>query len=527
MGPYRLRRQLGSGGMGQVWEAIPDDGGPAVALKWLHTGASRGRFHDEMRLGQRLAHPNIVRILGTGEHDGHPWMAMELLEGATLATLREFRPEPWPQGLVLALAHPLFAALEALHGTGVVHRDVKPSNIFLTRSGTLRLIDLGLALTQTDDRTQTGTGMLVGSVRYASPEQARGEPLDVRSDLYSAALVLFELLSGRRVYDQPTDVGVLSALMFQSVPSLAELCPGTPVALSEALSAALHRQPEQRPPGANKLWALLEAATPERAWAPRDIQAWVAAVPLYTRGQETGELPPPTALPSREGTEAAAVADQVLRNPPVVPAVGGRLSDSAPPPTSPGDAGSARARRLLLAGVTLLAVGGAYLAGTREVAPPPGPSEAPAPGTATTPPPPTASSVETGATPTPAGDGLARGDPEPAAAEPGAGTRAQRSATSVPGKVAPAPKRGKTASRSQRSTAATSPGAQPGWLTLSVEPGWARVLLDGKAIGETPLFRYRTPAGKHRVELVAPDGRRMSREVVVKPGAEARLVFRW
>ena len=183
---------------------------------------SRERFWREARAAASVSHPNVCQLYEVGEADGELFIAMELLEGESLAERLARGPIPLAESVDITLA--MLSALEAIHARGLVHRDLKPSNIFLTAHG-VKLLDFGLAraVQEAGDQTEasiTMAGMVMGTPHYMSPEQITGEPLDARSDLFAVGAILFELLVGNSAFPGKTTPQVFHAIMYEPLPSL-------------------------------------------------------------------------------------------------------------------------------------------------------------------------------------------------------------------------------------------------------------------------------------------------------------------
>jgi eukaryotic-like serine/threonine-protein kinase len=218
LGRYRVVRRLGSGGMGTVYQAEQTRIGARVALKVLHPhmgqdAGLRARFYAEAKTVNVVGHPNIVRIFDINEAPGGiHYFVMEYLEGVPMSQL----PRPLEPGLLTHLLGQACEALEAAHSAGVVHRDLKPDNLFvLQRDGmqrpSLKVLDFGVAKARLQ-RTVTLPGIVKGKPLYMSPEQARGERLDARSDLFSMGLILYESLTGKRAFDKGDEVASMYAI---------------------------------------------------------------------------------------------------------------------------------------------------------------------------------------------------------------------------------------------------------------------------------------------------------------------------
>jgi serine/threonine protein kinase/Tol biopolymer transport system component len=262
LGPYEILDAIGAGGMGEVYRARDARIGRHVAIKVLHTAL--GRFEQEVRAAGALNHPNILAIYDVGEHEGHPYLVSELLEGETLRArlrkgpLKVFAAIEYAQGIALGLA--------AAHAQSIIHRDLKPENIFLTRQGRPKILDFGLAkqiMPVAPGATVTigaapGTlpGAVMGTVGYMSPEQARGGEAGTRSDIFSFGAALYEMLAGRRAFERDAAVETLHAILKEDPPELPDkLAP----ALRRIVARCLEKDPERRFQSAADLAFALES----------------------------------------------------------------------------------------------------------------------------------------------------------------------------------------------------------------------------------------------------------------------------
>jgi eukaryotic-like serine/threonine-protein kinase len=250
-GHYRIVRLLGAGGMGAAFDAEDLESGRRVALKVLsHTLDSpeaRERFFREGRLAASINHPNSVYVFGTEEIAGTPVIAMELVSGGTLQDRVSARG-PLPVGEAVDGALQIVAGLEAAQRIGILHRDVKPSNCFRDADGTVKIGDFGLSIS-TAIRTEpalTATGSFLGTPAFCSPEQLRGDELNVRSDMYSVGATLFYLLTGRTPFDGKNQVQLLATVLEQRAPSPRQLRPEVPKGLARIILRCLEKQPGER-----------------------------------------------------------------------------------------------------------------------------------------------------------------------------------------------------------------------------------------------------------------------------------------
>ena len=262
-GPYQIERLLGRGGMGEVYEAEHLEHGRRVALKVLsqrlNDPTDRARFLREGQLAASVSHPHTVYIYSSEEIAGMSVIAMELLPGGTLKDRVEKQGPLAPIEAIDAMLQ-VISGLEAAHAAGILHRDIKPSNCFVDVDGTIKIGDFGLSIpTLAGDVTQlTVTGTVQGTPQFASPEQLRGQSLDVRSDVYAVGATLYYLLTGRPPFDDRNVMVLVSRIATEPPPSLREGRPEIPEALAAIVLRCLAKDPLDRPTSYRSLASVLE-----------------------------------------------------------------------------------------------------------------------------------------------------------------------------------------------------------------------------------------------------------------------------
>jgi serine/threonine protein kinase len=273
-GRYVVQEHVADGGMAGVWRAIDEVLARTVAVKTLREDLAgrkkfRDRFHHEAVSAARLNHPAIVRIFDTGVDDGIAYIVMEFVESRTLAELIAERG-PMDAAEAIAMLLPVLDALAYAHGEGIVHRDIKPANILVGDGNRVKVADFGLAKAISGEDLTT-TGKVLGTVRYLSPEQVRGDEVDARSDLYSLGVVLYELVTGRVPFQAETDIATaMMRLTVDPVPPRS-VVPGLPRPVEAAILRAMARAPEDRFPTAESVRGALDRWTTSDERAPTAV----------------------------------------------------------------------------------------------------------------------------------------------------------------------------------------------------------------------------------------------------------------
>ncbi|MEJ2749023.1 MAG: protein kinase [Anaerolineae bacterium] len=313
VGAYEIVEKLGKGGMATVYKAYHAALDRHVAIKVLHATFKDDesflrRFSREAKVVAKLEHAHIVPVYDFAEHDGYPYLVMRYIEGETLK--ERMGQGMLPKSEIVRVATAVAQALDYAHQQGVLHRDIKPSNILLTKGGGVYIADFGLARIAQAGESTLSQDMIMGTPQYISPEQARGETnIDGRTDVYSFAIVLYELVTGRVPFQSDTSYAIIHAQIFDPPPPPSQLNAKIGPALEAVLLKALSKSPDDRYQTAGALAAALRGALLE---SPTDIApAGAAVLPDYTPlgvTQVQAETPPPLAdLSEAPGSAETAV----------------------------------------------------------------------------------------------------------------------------------------------------------------------------------------------------------------------------
>lgn len=271
---FRVGRQLGQGGMATVFEALHLASGQRCALKRVREDARKDpqfidRFLREVRAASELDHPHICKVFAGGDDGKDVFMAVELLEGGDLDQLLSRSGGRLPAAAATVVVCELLEALAYAHKHGIVHRDIKPANVMLSGDGVVKLVDFGIAR-KNDDVRLTATGLVVGTPAYMSPEQARGQDLDARSDLFSVGVLFVELLTGVNPFHGDTATATVMKILTEQLPPLSSVDPTIPGVVSVVVEGLLQRDPARRYPSAQAALddlaayrRLVELATPD------------------------------------------------------------------------------------------------------------------------------------------------------------------------------------------------------------------------------------------------------------------------
>jgi len=502
---YEIVSVLGRGGMGVVYKAHDRELDETVAIKTLRAEALAApelarRFRTEVKLARTVSHRNVCRIHEFGREGHLGYLVMEFVDGMDVKRrLREVGRLPAPEAYEIAIA--VAEALHAIHEVGVVHRDLKTPNIMRDRNGVVKLMDFGIAKRfQADTTSATQSGLILGTPEYMSPEQARAEKLDPRSDLYALGVVTFEMFTATLPFRGETPGATLLQQM-QMAPALET--EGIPPALRPVLQKALAKSREARFSSALEMSVGLRRAREQAPAGADDAWPTRAAVALPRDPEEIPTTPVPAPLPSLPTVPTALV------------------------PSTRRSKAATRVTGLLAAAALIVTAAAATRWGRRgEEAAAPGHSESTLPpipsaaaatlpvhAEAPTPPAPTAP-VKAAAAPT--RPGVARPRLVVAAVGASPTTTLATSAPVVTASPEPAPS-------TPSPTALPSPvAAQPGSLRITSKPT-AEITIDGRAAGKTPLQLPAMPAGKHVIVFEHPSYEPLRRVVDIEPGRPVEL----
>src|SRR6185436_12243905 len=262
IGHCTIQRKLGQGGMGAVYPAHPPGLNRAVAIKVVPGDLAsdpefRERFFREARLAARLEHPNVVQVHDVGEELGVHYIAMQYVEGKSVdAILKDKKKLALNEAL--AITKRIAVALSAASKLGIVHRDIKPHNILISKDGVVKVADFGLAKDEDSNRSISEPGAIMGTPYYMPPEQAKGEKVDPRGDIYSLGATLYHMLTGKRMFDGGTPVSIVMKQINEEPVPLREIDPSVPEAVAAVVGKMLRKDPAQRFASADDLIRALD-----------------------------------------------------------------------------------------------------------------------------------------------------------------------------------------------------------------------------------------------------------------------------
>jgi eukaryotic-like serine/threonine-protein kinase len=524
---YEIQSQLGRGGMGIVFKARDRVLDEDVAIKVLRPEVAQEpelskRFRSEIKLARKVSHKNVCRIHEYGEDAGLRYISMEFIDGGDLRKL--IRQAPIQPETAFDLALQIAAGVEAIHEAGVLHRDLKTPNVMVNAHGVVKLMDFGIAKRTAADATAgaTGTGQVVGTPEYMSPEQARGGQIDVRSDVYALGIMIFEIFTGDVPFRGDTPLSTLLKHLNEPPPLTGPQAARLPPALAPVLERALAKDPERRYPHAGEVARALRGA--QRA---------------------SGIRPAASAADEVEVTASVKMA---------TPSVAARRPAPVAPISPPDGAGEGRSRRrralwplaaAAALGATALVVG---LWLRPAPVPPPDPSAISI--ASSTPPQPSIAATLPTAPPSAAvakPESPAPVSPRPRPAVPRAAPSADpRASGGGPQKTArateptpspaplptptpaptppPAPTPTPTPVPTPQPPAGGAPLEEKGFLQVTVVPG-AELLVDGQSLGQVTSKKVALAPGAHFVRFVHADYLPVQRKITILPGETAKLIL--
>ena len=296
-GRYRVEARIGAGGMAEVFRGFDPVLNRTVAIKTLLPQFARdeafvARFRREAQAAARLNHPNIVAAYDTGSDDGTQYIVMEFVEGRTLAEFLATGRRPTPVQSA-EIAQKICSALAAAHAQGVIHRDIKPGNVMVTRDGTVKVMDFGIARMTTGVETAPQTSAVLGTATYLSPEQAQGGPVDARTDIYSLGTVLYEMVGGRPPFTGESPVAIAYKQVNETPVPPSQLNPDVPARLDAVIMKALSKNPANRYQTADEFAADLDRVVKGQEVEATPLLAGMGdATQVISRPSQTSVLPP-------------------------------------------------------------------------------------------------------------------------------------------------------------------------------------------------------------------------------------------
>lgn len=499
IGRYKIEGPLASGGMADVHLARLDGPGGFSKKYVIKTMLRELRddphfvemFLTEARLAAMLAHPNVVEVIDFGKDRDRFYIAMEFVEGATLRLLADVarkEHQPLPAAVVAHVGAGACAGAAYVHElrdadgrpVGLLHRDISPDNIIVSRDGVPKLLDFGVAKATNAPGPRTTAGALKGKLAYMSPEQVRGDRLDPRTDVYSLGVTLYELLAGRRPIIADNELELALRVLERAPPPLGQLAPHAPPTLVAIVERAMHRDAGQRYGTARELQESLERfVAPEREEAHTQLCERVRRAAAHrTAAVTVRDVATPGEQPPSQVTRAL---------------------------TSPARRASRRRTRVIAAAAAVALLGAAVGTAWHR----------------------RAAVSATPAKPEPASTVLAA--PTPRSTEPPTPTPPQNQPDSAPEpKLADPPRATESRARTTKVPGATRAAVRDGTLTLRSNP-WCDVRVDGEPVGSTPLLDLKLPAGRHHVLLTnAKLGarRQLVIDVPAGRGVERAVIFR-
>lgn len=316
LGRYKVLERVGRGAMGVIYRGMDPVLDREVAIKVMSSDfaadgeESRKRFFREARAAAKLQHRNIVTVFEFAEEDGVPYIIMEFLRGRSLAAQNQL-DESLPLERKLQIVSELCDGLQYASDNGIIHRDVKPANVWLMDDGTVKLVDFGIAKITT--ATSTLGKDVIGTAAYMSPEQAEGHPADGRSDIFSVGVVLYELVSGRRPFEAQTPTATLMKIVHEAPPPIASLVPDVPQVLVDVIGRALEKDPAARYQQAGELAAHLRLVRGALLGGTDLSSIETSLGSTTTRAGRAADRSDPSASPTRTPAPPAPPAAEIIR----------------------------------------------------------------------------------------------------------------------------------------------------------------------------------------------------------------------